>query len=65
MERVDGAGAGSWLMRRDVAEALGESPYDMNSGGEDLKLCRKITEAGFEMFVDWNTPCAHCGVFFV
>jgi len=65
LERVDGAGAGAWLMRRDVAVALGQSPYDMNSGGEDLKLCRRITEAGFDMFVDWDCACAHCGVFFV
>lgn len=65
LERVDGAGAGAWLMRRDVAEALGRSPYDMNSGGEDLKLCRRITQAGFDIFVDWDAACAHCGVFYV
>lgn len=65
LERVDGAGAGCWLMRRDVAEALGKSPYDMQRGGEDLVLCRKVTAAGFEMFIDWNAACAHAGVFYV
>ena len=64
LERVDGAGAGCWLMRRDVAEAIGKSPYGEDSG-EDLVLCRKITEAGFEMWIDWSMACAHLGAFFV
>jgi hypothetical protein len=65
LERVDAAGAGCWLMRRDVAVAIGKSPYDMNRSGEDMTLCRKVTAAGFEMFVDWDAACAHAGVFFV
>jgi len=64
IERVDGAGAGCWLMRRDVAEGIGKSPYGEDSG-EDLVLCRKITEAGFEMWIDWSMACAHLGAFFV
>lgn len=65
IERVDGAGAGCWLMSRRVAEALGESPYDMNRGGEDLVLCKKITDLGFDLWIDWDSPSAHCGIFFV
>jgi len=65
LESVDAAGAGCWLMSRKVAEALGESPYDMNSGGEDMLICKKIKDKGFEIFVDWNMACAHTGVFFV
>lgn len=62
LEQVDAAGAGCWLMSRKLAEALGESPYDMERGGEDLVLCKKVTDAGFNMFIDWNINCAHLGV---
>ena len=65
VESVDGAGAGCWLMSRKVAEALGENPYDMNSGGEDLVLCKKIKDLGFDLWIDWSIRCAHTGVFFV
>jgi len=62
LESVDAAGAGCWLMHRDVAEAIGPKPYDMIRGGEDLELCRKVVLAGFELFIDWDIACAHCGV---
>jgi hypothetical protein len=65
LEQVDGAGAGCWLMRRDVAEALGPKPYDMNSGGEDLKLCSAVRKLGFPIHIDWSLASAHVGVFFV
>ena len=62
LEKVDLAGAGCWLMSREVAEAIGPEPYDMNSGGEDLLLCRKVREAGFDLWIDWDLACAHIGV---
>ena len=62
LARVEAAGAGCWLMHRQVAEALGQKPYDMEHGGEDLKLCRKIRELGFELWIDWDVACAHVGV---
>jgi len=62
LESVGAAGAGCWLMSRKVAEALGESPYDMERGGEDMALCRKVKEAGFDLWIDWNLNCAHLGV---
>ncbi len=62
LESVDGAGAGCWLMHRDVAVAIGEGPYDMLHGGEDLALCRRVHEAGFETWIDWSVACAHAGV---
>lgn len=65
LERVAAAGAGCWLMRRDVAEALGENPYDMERGGEDLVLCKKVSDLGIPMYVDWDLACAHAGVFYV
>lgn len=62
LEQVDGMGAGCWLMSRELAEALGEDPYDMEKGTEDLVLCKKIIDLGYEMWVDWDVPCAHMGV---
>lgn len=65
LEKVDGAGAGCWLMHRSVAVAIGERPYDMNGGGEDLQLCRKVIAAGFDIVIDWSVACAHVGVSYV
>ena len=65
LEKVDGMGAGCWLMSRELAEALGESPYDMERGTEDLVLCKKIMDLGYDMWVDWDIPCAHMGVSWV
>lgn len=65
LEKVDGLGAGCLLMRRDLAEALGERPYDMNAGGEDLVLCKKIYNLGFDIHVDWDMACPHVGVSFI
>ena len=62
LEKVDAAGAGVWMMHRSVADALGEKPYHMAEGGEDLLLCRKVREAGFDLFIDWRLACAHAGV---
>lgn len=64
LEKIGGAGAGCWLMRRDIAEKLGESPYGEDAG-EDLILCDRIREAGTDMYIDWSMRSAHCGVFFV
>ena len=62
LEEVDMAGAGCWMMHRSVAEAIGEKPYDMSEGGEDLLLCKKVREAGFKLWIDWSITCAHAGV---
>ena len=62
LEEVDAAGAGCWLMHRSVAEAIGKRPYDMQHGGEDLKLCRAVRDAGFKIWIDWSIACAHVGV---
>lgn len=62
LTKVDAAGAGCWLMHRRVAEAIGEEPYDMAEGGEDLLLCRKVRDAGFSLWIDWKLACAHAGV---
>ena len=62
LEKADAAGAGVWMMHRSVAEAIGKKPYHMAEGGEDLLLCRKVREAGFDIFIDWDLACAHAGV---
>lgn len=64
LEKVDAMGAGCWLMRRDVAEALGESPYNLNGGGEDMKISRDLMKLGIPLTVDWDMPLAHVGVGF-
>jgi len=61
LESVGGAGAGCWLMSREVAEAVGERPYSLYLG-EDLEICRKVIGAGFEVLIDWDIACAHAGV---
>ena len=65
LEKVDGMGAGCWLMKREVAEALGKDPYDMLTGGEDLVLSRKLMKLGIPLHVDWGINCAHVGVRYV
>jgi hypothetical protein len=65
LEKVDGMGAGCWLMSRELAEALGESPYSMEKATEDLVICKKIMDLGYEMWVDWDMACAHVGVTWV
>jgi len=58
-------GAGCWLMTRELAEALGPKPYSMVGGGEDLELCKKIHNLGYDIWVDWEIPVAHLGVSWV
>ena len=65
LERVDGMGAGCWLMTREVAEALGPRPYDMAGGTEDLKISKKLMDLGIPLHVDWDVECPHMGVSWV
>jgi len=65
LEKVEGMGAGCWLMSRELAEALGENPYALDKGTEDLVLCKKIMDLGYEMWVDWDLASAHMGVSWV
>ena len=62
LERVDGMGAGCWLMSRELAEALGPKPYSMHKATEDLVLSREVMKLGYEMYVDWDINCLHLGV---
>jgi hypothetical protein len=49
-------------MSRELAEALGPRPYSMHKATEDLNLCKKIMDLGYEMWVDWDLACAHMGI---
>ena len=62
LQKVDGMGAGCWLMSRDLAEDLGESPYSMEGGTEDIVISKKIMDLGYSMWVDWDLHCNHLGV---
>jgi hypothetical protein len=62
LEKVDGMGAGCWLMSRETAVALGEEPYETFGGGEDFKLSRKLMKLGIPLHVEWSINCAHFGV---
>lgn len=62
LESVDAAGAGCWLVHRDVAKAIGPKPFSMEHGGEDLEFCWKVKEAGFDLWIDWDVKCDHAGV---
>jgi len=63
LQEVAGIGAGCILMKKGLAEALGENPYHTNFGvGEDLVMCKKVTDLGYKIFVDWNLYCKHAGV---
>ena len=64
LEKVDGMGAGCWLMSRELALALGTDPYSMEKGGEDLWISKKVTDLGYEIWCDWDLPVAHMGVSF-
>lgn len=65
LERVDAMGAGCWLIKREVIEKIGPSPFSLSESGEDLCFCRAVYKAGYEVWVDWDIPVGHAGVFFV
>lgn len=65
VEKVGGIGMGCVLMSHELAEKLGPRPFDMQKGGEDLVLCKKIMDLGVDLFVDWDIACAHVGVSYV
>jgi len=62
LEKVGGVGMGCCLMSRDAAIALGSTPYSTQDGGEDLAVCKKLIDAGVDIWVDWSIACAHIGV---
>ncbi len=66
VERVDGLGFGSMLIRRDVLEQVQPEPErwcSVEEGGtEDLYFEREARARGFETHVDWSVHCRHIGL---
>lgn len=61
---VDAAGAGCLLVRKNVLHAL-KPPYwtlgqvNPASWGDDLDFCRRIRQAGFEVYCDLDSHIGH------
>jgi len=62
IESVDAMGAGFWLIKREVAESVGKSPYSFEEGGEDMDFCRKVIKAGYKIYADWDLSAGHAGI---
>jgi len=62
VEKVDGIGMGVMLMHKEVAQKLGPKPYNENTGGEDLDLCRQIRALGYDVWIDWSMEAKHIGL---
>jgi hypothetical protein len=65
LERVDAMGAGCWLIKREVIEAIGPSPFSLSESGEDMCFCRAVYKAGYSVWCDWDISVGHCGVWWV
>jgi GT2 family glycosyltransferase len=63
LRAVDGCGMHFTLVRRDVIEALRPGPWFMQLGrtgaGEDFYFCRKVKEAGFQIYYDVSVQTGH------
>lgn len=60
---IDGCGGGCLLVHRRVFEKL-EKPYfafpkEEVSAGEDFYFCRKVRQAGFQIYLDPGVICGH------
>lgn len=62
VENIDACGAHFTLIRRDVLEVI-EPPYyqvtHAPGAGEDFYFCRKVKEAGFDIYVDYAVHTGH------
>jgi hypothetical protein len=62
--RVDMIGLGATLVDTDVFRKLGDDMawFDMNARtGEDIEFCRRVTNAGFSIYVDPTIDTQHVG----
>lgn len=66
--KVFAAGTGGMLIRRRVLDAIGDPWFQYVQGGnlnEDLIFCRRVREAGFDIWLDVDVQMGHCGTFIV
>lgn len=65
---VHAAGSGGLLVRRHVLEAI-EAPWFSSSSGaynnDDLEFCRKIRDAGFDIYCDVGVRLGHLSTYVV
>lgn len=66
---VDGAGGGGLLLHRSVFEKVPAPWWEVkpfpngDHGGEDLEFCRKMKDAGIQLWCDLESPVGHVGDF--
>lgn len=67
LTKVDACGFGFFLAKTHVFKHL-EEPYirhgeiKQDKRNEDLGFCRRITEAGFDIYCDLDVVCGHIGI---
>jgi GT2 family glycosyltransferase len=65
--KVDGCGAGCFLIKREVFEKIGRPWFRMEADSicetEDLAFCERAKASGFKVYVDLTTKFIHSGRF--
>jgi GT2 family glycosyltransferase len=62
--RVEVVGGGCLLIERRALLALGDDGWfdvDSRGRGEDLRFCRKVADAGQQIYLDASVECVHIG----
>ena len=57
--KIDGAGAGFLLVKREVFEKIPYPWFSFEKGGEDLYFCEKASKNGFEIWADMSILLGH------
>lgn len=66
--RVHAAGSGGMLVRRRVLEAIPSPWFESSTGAyvnDDLEFCRKVRDAGFEIYCDVEVCFGHLSTYVV
>jgi hypothetical protein len=62
--KVHAVGSAGILVRRHVLDAIGDPWFESSTGtviNDDLEFCRKIREAGYDIWVDCDEQMGHIG----
>lgn len=62
VETIDACGSHFVLIRRDVLESIEPPYYQIThppNAGEDFYFCRKVKEAGFDLYVNYSVHTGH------
>lgn len=66
--KVHAVGSAGMLVRRHVIDAIGDPWFENSTGtviNDDLEFCRKIRDAGFDIWLDTDEHLGHIGHFTV